>query len=198
MIGQVSTTRRSARSSTATDACSISTSRTRSPSQIFTEDAIDDRGRIPVPVGRVAIEQMFTRALKQFAATAHVISSVEIELDGDEATSSTYVTAWHWNAGGPEDSDGCHGATGRLRPDRDLQRPTSPNGRRLANRAPHDPAPRRRRLGDGRDARIDPWLRGSAYSGLNGSGVSLWPESLSSGPSIRSQAAPMIVSVSMP
>jgi hypothetical protein len=30
---------------------------------------------------------------------------VEIELAGDEATSSTYVTAWHWNAGGPEDSD---------------------------------------------------------------------------------------------
>jgi hypothetical protein len=72
--------------------------------QIFTEDAIDDRGRIPVPVGRVAIEKMFTRALKQFAATAHVISSVEIELEGDEATSSTYVTAWHWNAGSPEDS----------------------------------------------------------------------------------------------
>jgi SnoaL-like domain len=73
--------------------------------QVFTEDAIDDRGRIPVPVGRVAIEEMFTRALKQFAATAHVISSVEIELDGDDATSSTYVTAWHWNAGGPQDSE---------------------------------------------------------------------------------------------
>jgi hypothetical protein len=73
--------------------------------QIFTEDAIDDRGRIPVPVGRVAIEAMFTRALKQFAATAHVVSSVEIELDGDAATSSTYVTAWHWNAGGPEDRE---------------------------------------------------------------------------------------------
>jgi hypothetical protein len=73
--------------------------------QIFTDDAIDDRGRTPVPVGRAEIEQMFTSALKQFAATAHVISSVAIELDGDEATSSTYVTAWHWNAGGPEDSD---------------------------------------------------------------------------------------------
>jgi SnoaL-like domain len=73
--------------------------------QIFAEDAIDDRGRIPVPVGRVAIEEMFTLALQQFEATAHVISSVEIELDGDEATSSTYVTAWHWNAGGSEHSD---------------------------------------------------------------------------------------------
>jgi hypothetical protein len=73
--------------------------------QIFTEDAIDDRGRTPVPVGRAAIAKMFTSALKQFAATAHVISSVAIELDGDEATSSTYVTAWHWNAGGPEDND---------------------------------------------------------------------------------------------
>jgi hypothetical protein len=70
--------------------------------EIFTEDAIDDRGRVPVPVGRAAIEEMFTRALKQFAATAHVISNVEIELDGDEATSSTYVTAWHWNDDGSD------------------------------------------------------------------------------------------------
>ena len=70
--------------------------------EIFTEDAIDDRGRIPVPVGRQAIEDMFTRALKQFAATAHVISSVEIALDGDDATSATYVTAWHWNADGSD------------------------------------------------------------------------------------------------
>ena len=70
--------------------------------EVFTEDAVDDRGRTPVPVGRAAIEEMFTRALKQFAATAHVISSVEIALDGDEATSATYVTAWHWNADGPD------------------------------------------------------------------------------------------------
>ncbi len=70
--------------------------------EIFTEDAVDDRGRTPVPVGRAAIEEMFTRALKQFAATAHVISSVEIALDGDEATSSTYVTAWHWNVDGSD------------------------------------------------------------------------------------------------
>jgi hypothetical protein len=70
--------------------------------EVFTEDAIDDRGRVPVPVGRVAIEEMFTRALKQFAATAHVISNVEIELDGDEATSSTYVTAWHWSDDGTD------------------------------------------------------------------------------------------------
>ena len=68
--------------------------------EVFTEDAIDDRGRVPIPVGRAAIEEMFTRALEQFAATAHVISNVEITLDGDEATSSTYVTAWHWNNDG--------------------------------------------------------------------------------------------------
>ena len=70
--------------------------------EVFTEDAIDDRGRAPVPVGRAAIEAMFTRALRQFAATAHVISNVEIELDGDEATSTTYVTAWHWNDDGSD------------------------------------------------------------------------------------------------
>ena len=70
--------------------------------EVFTEDAIDDRGRIPVPIGRAAIEEMFTRALKQFAATAHVISNVEIDLNGDEATSSTYVTAWHWNDDGSD------------------------------------------------------------------------------------------------
>jgi hypothetical protein len=70
--------------------------------EVFAEEAIDDRGRIPVSVGRAAIEEMFTRALKQFADTAHVISNVEIDLNGDEATSSTYVTAWHWNDDGSD------------------------------------------------------------------------------------------------
>lgn len=40
-----------------------------------------------------------------FEATAHMITNIRIELDGDSAKSSCYVTGWHWvgaNAGDPE------------------------------------------------------------------------------------------------
>jgi hypothetical protein len=35
-----------------------------------------------------------------FEATAHMITNIRISLDGDTATSSCYVTGWHWVKGG--------------------------------------------------------------------------------------------------
>jgi hypothetical protein len=64
--------------------------------QVFTADAIADYGRVPAPTGREEIETMFTRSLAALSGTAHMVSNIEIFVNGDVVTSSTYVTAWHW------------------------------------------------------------------------------------------------------
>jgi SnoaL-like domain len=64
--------------------------------QVFAEAAIADYGRVPVPTGREEIEAMFTRSLAALSGTAHMVSNIEIFVDDDVVTSSTYVTAWHW------------------------------------------------------------------------------------------------------
>ena len=66
--------------------------------EVYTADAIDDRGREHVPTGHVEIEAMFRSALETIAATAHVLGSIAVDVDGDRATSEAYVTAWHWLA----------------------------------------------------------------------------------------------------
>jgi 3-phenylpropionate/cinnamic acid dioxygenase small subunit len=35
-----------------------------------------------------------------FEATAHMITNIRVSLDGDTATSTCYVTGWHWVKGG--------------------------------------------------------------------------------------------------
>jgi hypothetical protein len=43
--------------------------------------------------------------VETFEATAHMISNVRIEIDGDSARSTAYVSGWHWlkgEAGDPE------------------------------------------------------------------------------------------------
>lgn len=40
-----------------------------------------------------------------FEATAHMITNVRISLDGDTASSTCYVTGWHWVKGGDSDAE---------------------------------------------------------------------------------------------
>ena len=69
--------------------------------EVYTADAVDDRGRHHVPTGRAEIEAMFRAALESLEATAHVLGSISVDVDGDRATSEAYVTAWHWSQGPP-------------------------------------------------------------------------------------------------
>ncbi len=66
--------------------------------EVYTADAVDDRGREHVPTGHAEIEAMFRAALESLEATAHVLGSIAVDVDGDGATSEAYVTAWHWMA----------------------------------------------------------------------------------------------------
>ena len=66
--------------------------------EVYTADAVDDRGREHVPTGHAEIEAMFRSALESLEATAHVLGSISVDVDGDGATSEAYVTAWHWMA----------------------------------------------------------------------------------------------------
>lgn len=40
-----------------------------------------------------------------FEATAHMITNIRIALDGDTASSTCYVTGWHWVKGGDSDPE---------------------------------------------------------------------------------------------
>ncbi len=64
--------------------------------EVYTPDAVDDRGRQHVPTGHAEIEAMFRSALDSLEATAHILGSIAVDVDGDRATSEAYVTAWHW------------------------------------------------------------------------------------------------------
>ncbi|MGE3620577.1 MAG: nuclear transport factor 2 family protein [Acidimicrobiia bacterium] len=65
---------------------------------VYTPDAVDDHGWGPW-TGIDAILEGLRPVVVRFAGTAHLMSNVDIEVDGDEARSRAGVTAWHWNAG---------------------------------------------------------------------------------------------------
>ena len=70
--------------------------------EVFTEDGVDDHG-LGEWRGRNSIRAGFVEVMSRFEGTAHVLGNVRIDIDGDEARSSAYVSAWHWLAGGSRD-----------------------------------------------------------------------------------------------
>jgi hypothetical protein len=67
--------------------------------EIFTEDAVarylPNFGDAGEPRGREQIREFFG-GMTMFAGTQHLLGSVRIEVDGDEATSLTHALASHW------------------------------------------------------------------------------------------------------
>lgn len=63
--------------------------------EVFAEDAVIDHGRGPVK-GTEAIIAMFQANFDRFEGTAHIITNVDINVAGDRADTSLYITAWHW------------------------------------------------------------------------------------------------------
>jgi ketosteroid isomerase-like protein len=63
--------------------------------EVFAEDAVIDHGRGPVE-GSEAIIAMFQANFERFEGTAHFITNVDIDVAGDRADTSLYITAWHW------------------------------------------------------------------------------------------------------
>jgi hypothetical protein len=74
--------------------------------EVFTADAVDNHGVGPWR-GREEIGEKQAEVIARFSGTAHVLTNVRIEVDGDTAHSHSYVTAWHWlaesEAGAPAD-----------------------------------------------------------------------------------------------
>jgi hypothetical protein len=71
--------------------------------QVYLLDAVDDRKRGEPLTGHEQIRAYFERAFEQVDATAHLLSNIEVTIDGDRADrASAYsrVTAYHWMAGG--------------------------------------------------------------------------------------------------
>jgi endonuclease III len=64
---------------------------------VFAEDAVVNYGFGEIS-GREALLQLFShKAISaSFQGTAHVIGNQIVRIDGDEARSHSYVTAWHW------------------------------------------------------------------------------------------------------
>jgi ketosteroid isomerase-like protein len=67
---------------------------------VYLPDAIDDRQRGTPLHGHDEIRRYFERAFGQVAATAHLLSNVDVWIDGGRATASSRVTAYHWGYDG--------------------------------------------------------------------------------------------------
>jgi ketosteroid isomerase-like protein len=65
---------------------------------VYDVDGVDDRQRGTPRRGHQEIRQYFERSLPMLEATAHLLMNVEIELDGDRATTRSRVMACHWFA----------------------------------------------------------------------------------------------------
>ncbi|MGP9818490.1 nuclear transport factor 2 family protein [Salinarimonas sp. NSM] len=72
---------------------------------LFTQDARVDYGPdAPDLHGREAVRAAVRKGLAEtFAATSHHVSNIRIRLDGDEATSTCLLYAWHrYRSGAPD------------------------------------------------------------------------------------------------
>ena len=70
--------------------------------RVYLPDATDDRKRGAPLHGRAEIRGYFANAFEHVAATAHLLSNVDIEVAPDAQTAKSYsrVTAYHWRFGG--------------------------------------------------------------------------------------------------
>jgi ketosteroid isomerase-like protein len=68
--------------------------------EVYLPDAVDDRQRGEPLRGHAAIRSYFERALSRLRATAHVLSNIDVSIEGPEgsqANASSRVTAYHWS-----------------------------------------------------------------------------------------------------
>ena len=63
---------------------------------VYLADAVDDRQRGEPLSGHGQIRAYFERAFEQVAATAHLLSNIEVTIDGERASAYSRVTAYHW------------------------------------------------------------------------------------------------------
>jgi hypothetical protein len=64
---------------------------------VFTPDAIEDHGfGSAIHHGRAEIAKFLRDALTPFEAAQHSLSNFMIEVDGDKASSRTYLQGYHW------------------------------------------------------------------------------------------------------
>jgi ketosteroid isomerase-like protein len=70
--------------------------------RVYLPDAIDDRKRGTPLHGHAEIRRYFAKAFEHVAATAHLLSNIDIDVAPDtrKATSYSRVTAYHWMFGG--------------------------------------------------------------------------------------------------
>jgi 3-phenylpropionate/cinnamic acid dioxygenase small subunit len=68
--------------------------------QVYLPNAMDDRRRGKPLTGHQEIRAYFERAFVSVAATAHLLSNVEVTITGDHAVAHSRVTAYHWTYGG--------------------------------------------------------------------------------------------------
>ena len=70
--------------------------------RVYLPDAIDDRKRGAPLRGHVEIRGYFAKAFEHVAATAHLLSNIDIDVAADGSTAASYsrVTAYHWLFGG--------------------------------------------------------------------------------------------------
>jgi hypothetical protein len=68
--------------------------------EVYLPDAVDDRQRGEPLRGHAAIRAYFERALIGLRATAHLLSNIDVSIEGPEgviAHASSRVTAYHWS-----------------------------------------------------------------------------------------------------
>lgn len=70
--------------------------------RVYLPDAIDDRNRGTPLHGRAEIRGYFAKAFEHVAATAHLLSNIDIDVEPAALTATSYsrVTAYHWMFGG--------------------------------------------------------------------------------------------------
>jgi ketosteroid isomerase-like protein len=70
--------------------------------RVYLPDAIDDRKRGAPRRGHAEIRSYFAKAFEHVAATAHLLSNIDIDVAPDAPTATSYsrVTAYHWMFGG--------------------------------------------------------------------------------------------------
>ena len=66
---------------------------------VFTEDAVADFVGIGACEGRQAITDLVTSVLTQCAATQHLLGNISIQVSGDRATATCYLSAMHTGLG---------------------------------------------------------------------------------------------------
>lgn len=67
---------------------------------LFTEDCLVSYGEQANIRGRPELADLLRGALARYTATSHVLGGVEIVLDGDRASVTSAVQAWHRNPDG--------------------------------------------------------------------------------------------------